>query len=392
MPSVRKDRGNGWWARAIVNGRQVACRMFPPGKKGGPEWRAAKEWEEKTAAEFRKNESGRQTLTGWQRLLVWGEMYLDHVERTMRRQTLVEKETVMKAFFAFCNRQGIDSPEALTRPLAYQFLADIADERGNNRANVYRKNLLAAWNWGIGCVPDFPQTICVLERIRPFPVKRNPRYVPPEEDVIKVLQQTQGQDLVFLLCMYFTGARRGELFRLRWEDVDLQMGRIRLVDYKGGDGAERQRFLAMHPELIKALAWWFDARPCKTDNVFMQTQSHSCMGLPYTQRVHFMNNLCDKAGVRRFGFHSLRHKSAAITFVSEGLSAAQVLMGHYRATTTDNYVRSAGLYMDQETIMDALGNNGIGRAVTGLFETETPQGITAPEAFCTQEHVHNMLH
>ena len=36
-----------WMARIVVNGKQIASRMFPPGKKGGPEWRAAKEWEEK---------------------------------------------------------------------------------------------------------------------------------------------------------------------------------------------------------------------------------------------------------------------------------------------------------------------------------------------------------
>ena len=33
-------------ARVVVDGKQVAYRQFPPGKKGGPEWRAAKEWEE----------------------------------------------------------------------------------------------------------------------------------------------------------------------------------------------------------------------------------------------------------------------------------------------------------------------------------------------------------
>jgi integrase len=243
----------------------------------------------------------------------------------------------------------------------------------NVQTEAYRKNLLAAWNWAVNGVTGFPQTVCVLERLRPFPVAKKKRYVPPEEDVIKVLQLTQGQDLVFLLTMYFTGARRGELFRLLWDDVDLKEGKIRLTDHKGGEGAERERYLALHPELVKALAWWFEARPCQVDNVFMQTQNESSMGLPYQQRMHFMNTLCDRAGVKRFGFHSIRHKSAAITFVSQGLGAAQILMGHYRATTTDIYVRSFGLYMDQSAIVDALGNSGIGKAASGLLESEMPQ-------------------
>jgi integrase len=296
----------------------------------------------------------------------------------------------------------------LTRPLAYAFLSSLADEKGPNRANVYRKNLLAAWNWGIDYVDGFPQGVSVLEKIKPFPVKRGERYVPPEEDVIKVLHVAQGQDLVFLLVMYFTGARRGEVFRLSWPDVDLVAGKIRLTDHKAGGGAERVRWLVMHPELVKALAWWRDARPRTVDNVFMQTHNDGVMGQPYRQRIHFMDTLCRRAGVKPFGFHAIRHKSAAITFTSKGLNAAQVLMGHYRATTTDIYVRSAGLYADQGVILDALGNSVIGKAVSGLLaeamplcgadmgqpvshDKEMPQKAATSEAFCTPEHVHNVL-
>jgi integrase len=296
----------------------------------------------------------------------------------------------MKAFFMFCRDEGINSPEALTRPLAYKFLSRVADEITPNRANVYRKNLLSAWNWAVGLVDGFPQSVCVFEKIRPFPVKKRQRYVPPEEDVIRVIQRTHGQDMVFLLTMYFTGARRGEIFRLLWQDVDLAAGRIRLTDRKGGNGAERERWLCMHPELVKALAWWHEARPCKVENVFMQTQNESSMGLPYRQRLHFMDSLCERAGVKPFGFHAMRHKSAAITFVASGLSAAQALMGHSRATTTDIYVRSAGLYMDQSAIVDALGNSGIGKAAIGLLRQMPLEGET-PEAFCTLEHVHSLL-
>jgi hypothetical protein len=95
--------------------------------------------------------------------------------------------------------------------------------------------------------------------------------------------------------------------------------------------------------------------------------------------------------VKPFGFHAIRHKSAAIAFVSKGLNAAQVLMGHYRATTTDIYVRSAGLYAPQGMILEALGNSGIGQAIGGLLEREMPRKETASEAFCNQNHVTNMI-
>jgi hypothetical protein len=123
----------------------------------------------------------------------------------------------------------------------------------------------------------------------------------------------------------------------------------------------------------------------------MQTHNDSSLGLPYRARLHFMDTLCRRAGVKPFGFHAIRHKSAAIAFVSKGLNAAQILMGHARATTTDIYVRSAGLYAPQDMILEALGNSGIGQAIGGLLQGEMPRKLTTPEAFCTQEHVHTMF-
>ena len=195
-----------------------------------------------------------------------------------------------------------------------------------------------------------------------------------------------------LLTYYFTGGRRSELFRLSWEhDVRLDSGRIRLTDYKGRSGKKRVRWHAMHPELIKAYSWWLEARPVKVDNVFMQVHCKTHLGEPFTQRRWLMPTLCKRAGVKPFGFHGLRHKAAAITFEAGGIAAAQLLMGHERATTTDRYVKSVGLYTNQSAILDALGGSGIGSAITELLEKGMPHEVEAHRAFCTQGHVHNVI-
>ncbi len=392
MPTQIKARDNAWLARVIVNGREVDSKLFPSGRKKGPEWLAARQWEVQRKEEYLRDHAEKTTLTGSELLLAWGELYLAHAERTMLHSTYTEKKTVMRTLFAYCREEGITSVEGLTKPMLYQFLADVADERGAKRANVYRKNVLAAWNWAIECVEGFPQAAPVLERIRPFPVEVDDRYVPPEEDVIRVLQQAHGQDLVMLLTYYFTGARRGEVFRLLWSrDVDLDGARIRLTDHKGKNSGKRIRWIAMHPELVKALTWWREARPREVDNVFMQVQNDTCMGLPFRQRNHLMPKLCERAGVRPFGFHAMRHKSAAVVFVSRGLSDTQILMGHSRATTTDIYVRSAGLYADRSMIPSALGEHVIGQTAARLLEMEMPHEMETHEAFCKQEPVNNRL-
>ena len=73
-----------------------------------------------------------------------------------------------------------------------------------------------------------------------------------------------------LLTYFYTGAQRGEVFRLTWDDVCFETRKIRLVDHKGRGGAQRSRWVPMHDELAnKALSWWRDERPCAVDNVFM---------------------------------------------------------------------------------------------------------------------------
>lgn len=390
MPTLRKDKDNCWMARVVVNSKQIACKMFSQGKKYGPEWRAAKAWEEE---QKEKTLQQQPTVTGLERLLAWGETYLAHVERTFTRQTFVEKKTIMESFFIFCNREGITALEAITKPKTYNFLASIKDEKGANASNKYRKNLLAAWNWGIDFVESFPQTIAPFGKVSKFAVDEQDRYVPPESDVIKVLEQSRGQDLVMLLTFYYTGARRNEVFRLTWtKDVHLDVGKIRLTDHKAKNGAKRVRWLDMHPELVKALSWWQSARPCVVDNVFMQDHCPEFLGLPYKARNKLMARFCERAGVKPFGFHAMRHKSAAITFMGGGLSAAQTLMGHYRATTTDKYIRSAGLYGNQGIILDALGYNDIGQASGSLLEKVQPrEGSVRRAVNCNLDHVTDMI-
>lgn len=124
----------------------------------------------------------------------------------------------------------------------HEFLSTIYDTKGGHVANKYRKHLLAAWNWGLKTMDDFPSGPSPLLNIPPFQVESKDRYVPPDEDINAVLAQAKGQDLVMLTTYIYTGARKQELFRLRWEDVDLEKMRLRLTDRKGGSGKPRVRW------------------------------------------------------------------------------------------------------------------------------------------------------
>ena len=360
-------------ARVVINGKQVACKFFPAGKKHGPEWRAAKQWEEEQKKEAL---AGIVTLTDLERLMEWGKKYLDHAKRTTCHETYLRKKGIMQRFYTFCGAKGIKSLENITVAKAYSFLSEINDEKSGMSANTFRKQLLTAWKWGVDFIDGFPQVIPPFKKVKPFPYKSEGRYVPPDEDFIKLLNVAKGQDLVMLLTFYFTGARRNEIMSLSWEDVNLTEEKICLTDNKTGNGTQRRRWIKMHPELVQALMWWKENRPCKVDNVFMNTRyNNETLGNPYTKRCGFMKRLCIKAGVKHFSFHAIRHKSAAIAFKNSGLNAAQILMGHYQATTTDRYIKSAGLYTNQEDIVEALGGNDIGQMVGHLLSNNISKAV-----------------
>jgi integrase len=97
-----------------------------------------------------------------------------------------------------------------------------AKERSGNAANRDRKNLIAAWNWVRKYLVGRQKENLFVDTERQH-TEQFPRYVPPAEDFWKVFDQAkEGQGKIMLLGYLHTAARRNELFKLRWSDVDFQ--------------------------------------------------------------------------------------------------------------------------------------------------------------------------
>ena len=77
-------------------------------------------------------------------------------------------------------------------------------------------------NWGLDNLEGWPRIGNPFLAIKKYPEKRNPRYVPPEEDFWQVYEAAEGQDRVMLLAFLHLGARRSEVFNLQWSDIDLR--------------------------------------------------------------------------------------------------------------------------------------------------------------------------
>ncbi|MCE5333458.1 MAG: site-specific integrase [Desulfobacteraceae bacterium] len=327
-----------------MDGKIVATKWFGDGEK---EHRKAIIWEEETMKRLAV-EAEKMIPTDLPSPLDWANDCLSDVKRRCSTKTYDEKRRVFLMLLAFAG----DKPLSDFIPrFALSYLQKQFDTRSGYAANKDRKNLATAWEWGRKYIDGFPDHQNPFRAVERFPEKRQPRYVPPEADFWRVYELTTGQDRVMLTAfLHLGGPRRGEIFSLKWFDVDFSRAQVRLTTKKTRNGSERINWIPMSRTLKRALLSWWEERPFKqSEYVFTMldngvVNSGHNPGDPFKVRQHFLRRLCERAGVNRFQFHAIRHLSAVILYKEgEAISTIQQILRHEHATTTDRYLRSLGL-------------------------------------------------
>lgn len=337
-------RNHKWYAQVRKEG-QKRERVFPT-KKEAVDWEAEmrrkpfSEWSERTDTTCIDD---------------WVQLYLDFAETSFAAKTYQEKHAMFKKFLKHVDPTM--AVEKLKPAAVIAYVMAQKEARSGYAANKDRKNLVAGWNWGMKYMdPPLPgPNPCLVERM---PEVRQPRYVPPEEDFWKVYEAAEGQDKVMLLAFLHLAARRGEIFRMSWEDVDFGNSRIRLWTRKRHGGTYEYDWLPMTQELRKSLRWWWEQRPIKDQaHVFlcleMSPFTADCYGQPFKYRLHFMRKQCDKVDIKPFGFHAIRHLSASILYkLGYEVAAIQAILRHKSPSTTERYLRSIGMERVREALED----------------------------------------
>ena len=328
MPCKQKKNGKDKWIAQVMKDGQRKAKLFDTKKE-------AKAWE--VAMKTAKARKATPSTS----LIEWAEGYLDYSLAMHSKETFQEKRRVFKRLLKVLPPSMPTTD--LTRQHVFDFLKVQAKKRSGHAVNTDRKNLNAAWTWGVENRGFLPENPC---KVKKFPEVRSPRYVPPEEDFWKVYEVASEADKVLLKTFLYTAARRGEVFNMTWRDVDFTNSRIQLFTKKREGGSQGADWVAMVQELREALLWWWENRPHKeAEHVFTV-----CGGTPFTNqydgdaygtRQHFMKKLCQKAGVKPFGFHGIRHLTASI--LDRGgveLTAIQKTLRHMNSHTTARYLHS----------------------------------------------------
>jgi len=372
MPSLIKRIGKRRWRASIMVQGNVRQKVFPDDSKDS--YRAAVLWEAQ-AKETLKNPNQKTDTASWM-VMNWLNDYLDFAESRLTKKTYMEKKGTFNRLLSHI--RGETFLEDITVTSALKFLQQDFKARSGYATNKDRKNLNTAWSWGRRYLQGFPSGQNPFHVVERFPEKRSPRYIPPEDDFWKVYNMTTGQDKLLLLTFLHLAARRGEIFNLQWSDISFHDSRIRLWTNKRLGGDKEADWLPMTTELKSALLKWWEERPVKSEHVFVCLDRYSfceeCFGKPFQYRIHFMRRLCVKAGVKRFGFHAIRHLAASILYKSGyPVAVIQAVLRHKSAQTTAKYLQTLGVEQTRLALEEVMANRGPAKVLEFSPQKRTPQ-------------------
>ena len=139
----------------------------------------------------------------------------------------------------------------------------------------------------------------------------------------------------FVLLALNTGLRRGEIFNLRWRDVDLVGANLTV----GGQGAKsgRTRHVPLHEKIVAVVKAWRPEGVSPEAYVFPGDE-----GKPMTSLKTSWMAIAKAAKLKHFRFHDTRHTFAS-KLVQAGVDLATVreLLGHSDFALTLRYAHLA---------------------------------------------------
>jgi len=219
-------------------------------------------------------------------------------------------------------------------------IGETAPYRANRVVALLRKMFNLARDWGL-YTGENPAT-----RIQLFPEESRDRFVQPEELPLLFRAIAEEPDLalrVFFLTALLTGARRGEVLAMCWDDVNLARAVWRIPHTKAG----RPHLLPLPQALVNRLR-----RLPRLEGV-----SYVFVGQNGTGHLQNMkrawNRIRKKAGIEDVRFHDLRRTIGSwLAGSGENLQVIAKVLNHHDVSTTAVYAR-----LNLDPVRQALERN-----------------------------------
>lgn len=217
----------------------------------------------------------------------------------------------------------------ITREDVKEYIEAIA-ETSKEKANKALSLIRALFSHGIkeGIIDLNP-----VKGFEKYGVEKSLKYIPPAEDVKKILEVASETERVYLITLLHTMGRMREIHNLKWEDINFKDNHLILRTRK----ARSSNVSVRRVPLTATLRATLENLPRESEYVFTNPRKHS----RYDNRIKLIKSLCRKAEIKEFSAHNLRHFGASVLADKNvSLSDIQILLGHTRVTTTAIYIQS----------------------------------------------------
>jgi len=208
---------------------------------------------------------------------------------------------------------------------------------------------------------------CRREReleLKPIHIERLPHarpkpFVLSPSEIVRILNAVTPFHRAFILCLYTLGLRLSEARNLRWSDIDLGTGAVRVVQ-KGGE----QKILPMNEWLKTAL----DAVEKRGEYVFASRKtgrgSTETESKPIYDIRKALLKACREAGIeKKVNHHLFRHSIATHLMGNDvNLRVIQSYLGHSEIESTEWYTHVAMGHMGKAA----------NATLSGVLSTNTP--------------------
>lgn len=323
--SVRKIR-NSWWADFRFDGLRYR-KKSPVNSKGG-----AKDYESLLRQKLVRgepiDETKKEANSDFQQFAWnWFDVY---VKNNNKHSEIVSKESILRShlipFFGSLRLEKIESKrvEEYKRKTAK---TGLCNKTINNHLTVLRKCLNTAQEWG--ALKNVP----VVKLLKVQPQKYD--YLTEAESEV-LINEARGVIQEMIRLALKTGLRFGEIIALDWQDVDLERKMLAVnksisKGVMGSTKSNKARYIPLSSDICEMLR----GKGGKFGFVFIKATGEAIKQVPCCKALW---GACKRAGIRKIGWHALRHTFASrLAQKGVSLKAIQELLGHSDIKTTMRY-------------------------------------------------------
>lgn len=250
------------------------------------------------------------------------ERYAGTLENPTTRSTTTQHVEPLTAIFGHRRAHCVTCDDVLA-------WCEVQRQRGVGQSTVHRRVsiLRAAYGWAVRARLLLSNPLVSLRIAKP----KAQRIAPPSVKEARLLYDVAAPHIqrVIVLGMA-TGARIGpsELFRLRWSDVDVETGVIRMPNAHKGAG-EESRDVPIRDDVLDLLRRWHEE-----DRQAGCAYVIAYKGRPVRSISNGWHNALRRAGIaRRIRPYDLRHAFASLALVhGADIKCVAETMGHKNIT------------------------------------------------------------